>query len=115
MAKKPHEPSPSHAAPEAILPAAGDKTQDATSGPGPAAAEPRLRQGNAPLCPYCSKKDEKGKIVEPVVCQSQRSDAFFTRYYCPTEGCPYTEKVARPQIQQRIRQQEASEQDYSAR
>jgi hypothetical protein len=110
MAKKPIDHNP----PEAILPAA-ETSPAADAAPASPDSEPRLRQGNAPICPYCSKKNEKGEIIEPVMCKSVRSDAFFTRYYCPTEGCPFSEKVARPQIRQRVRQQEASEQDFSAR
>ncbi len=53
------------------------------------ADERRGRQpaGQAPMCPYCN-----------VVCESKRSEPFFTRYYCPKEGCSFSQKVPRPTI-----------------
>jgi hypothetical protein len=87
-------------------------TADSESGVAP--DEPRGRQGNAPLCPYCSKKDDKGQVIEPVLCKSARSDPFFTRYYCPN-GCGYSEKVPRPQLAQRVERVRAAEEDFSAR
>lgn len=67
--------------------------------------EKRLRQNlPPPECPY-----------HHVPCESNRSDPFFTRYYCPTQGCSYSQKVPRPKIEERIRRAEAEEQDFSTR
>ena len=75
--------------------------------------EKRLRQ-NAPqpLCPYCSKPGS------PVACKSNRSELYFTRYYCPTDGCTYSMKVPKPKrnMQEDIRRSQRNEDDgYSAR
>lgn len=72
------------------------------------AEAPRDRQpadGRAkPQCPYCSKpaipagKAPDGKAVpaKVVLCEAKGGSAFFTRYYCPTKGCSYSEKRQRP-------------------
>lgn len=62
--------------------------------------QPRARQSSAPFCPYHKKTR----------CVSRRSDQFFTRYYCPEEGCSFSIKIPRP----RIRPAE-EEQDFAAR
>lgn len=65
----------------------------------------RLRQ-NAPIkcCPY--HKDVK--LV------SNRSETYFTRYYCTHPGCNYSEKVPKPQLQQILKREEENE-GFSAR
>ena len=68
---------------------------------------PRGRQSAAPDCPRCSTDEKR------VRCVARRSDAFFTRYYCPTEGCPFSLKVARPSL--RGRRQEPDEERFAAR
>lgn len=122
MAKKTN-PAPADsisAAPPA--PPADEGTSDTPSAPGETAApaesadkspEPRLRQGNAPLCPYCTKKNGEGKILKTVVCKSVHSEAFFTRYQCPTPGCPFQQKIARQNIAQRLAASQPE--DFSAR
>lgn len=90
------------------------KSPDRPLGLGPAAAEakpedakpaekadgPVLRQNApAPICPY-----------HKVPCASNRSDPFFTRYYCPEADCSYSQKVPRP----RARPVQDGE-DFSAR
>ncbi len=57
----------------------------------PAAEAPLLPQADKPECPYC-----KGP------CTANRSEPYFTRYYCPTRGCTYSVKVPRPRIQERL-------------
>lgn len=67
------------------------------------------RQTNpAPLCPYCSKPDA------PVVTKSNRSDPYFTYYYCPNDRCSFSQKQPRPALL-RTMQKKADEEDYSAR
>ena len=89
--------------------------------PDAAGDESRLRQGNAPACPYCSKAAKAAKDGEPaedaitVICESKRSDPYFTRYYCPTTGCGFAVKVPRPQLRDRLRRAEAAGEDFSAR
>lgn len=68
-------------------------------------ADGRLRQNlPAPECPY-----------HHVACKSNHSDPCFTRYYCPTPGCTYSQKVPRPRLAQLVRRREALEEDFSAR
>lgn len=100
MAKKadsqPPQPSILNPEPE------GTEAQEATpkaQGPMPD-VQPRARQSSAPFCPYHKKTR----------CVSRRSDQFFTRYYCPEEGCSFSIKIPRP----RIRPAE-EEQDFAAR
>jgi hypothetical protein len=81
-----------------------DKTNES-----PASSEPTGgRQSNAPVCPNCSEPEE------PVLCKSNRSDPFFTRYYCPND-CGFSVKVARPDLRKRVDQAAAAEDDFSAR
>lgn len=76
---------------------------------GEAPAEKRGRQNlPAPICPYCT-----ALTGAPVVCESNRSDPFFTRYYCPTADCTFSQKVARPQIEKAIADHDRE--DFSAR
>lgn len=104
--KKPTEDQPAQAV---------DDTQSGDNGqanaPGPVddvdqvpaiAAQPRGRQTAAPLCPYHKKH-----------CVAKRSDAYFTRYYCPVVGCQYMVKQPRPQLATRLHAEEAE--DFSAR
>ena len=101
MARKPADTKPASAA----------DTNAASESSEPGSSEPeRLRQGNAPPCPYCSKEGKP-----PVMCVSQRSDPYFTRYYCPTEGCNFAVKVPRPQLRDRLRRAQEDEKDFSAR
>lgn len=70
-----------------------------------APAGDRPRQGELEInCPYHGER-----------CKANRSEAMFTRYYCPVKGCNYTQKVARPDIQKRLRRQRDQEEDFSAR
>ena len=65
----------------------------------------RLRQNApAPMCPY-----------HKCACESKRSEPFFTRYYCPTERCTYSQKVPRPDVRARLSRARAQESDHSAR
>ncbi len=74
----------------------------------PAAEEPkgkdqkRARQSAAPFCPYHKKTR----------CKANRSDVFFTRYYCPEEGCTFSVKQPRPEMPSRLH---AQQDDHSAR
>ena len=79
-----------------------------TPDPPPTPAAERGRQGNAPACPYCSKF---GTVV---LCESNRSEAYFTRYYCPTKGCGFSLKVPRPDLEGRLRRDRQAD-DFSAR
>lgn len=70
----------------------------------PAAADqPRGRQSHQPTCPYHK---------EP--CVARHTSTFFTYYYCKVEGCPYSEKQARPNMPTR-RHQADQQGDHSAR
>ena len=66
------------------------------------APPPRGRQTAAPLCPYHKKH-----------CVAKRSDAYFTRYYCPVKGCSFMVKQPRPQLANRLYAEQAE--DFSAR
>lgn len=66
-------------------------------------ADERARQGNAPFC--TTHKD--------VRCESKHSDPFFTRYYCPVEGCRFSLKISRPNPKQKPPPE--PEEDFSAR
>lgn len=68
------------------------------------AESPRARQTSQPFCPY--HKD--------VRCKSRNSGAFFTRYYCPVDGCTFSVKLPRPEIGQRTREAD-EEEGFSAR
>lgn len=70
----------------------------------PVQTERRARQGIAPYCPY--HKESR--------CESRRSEALFTRYYCPVDGCGFAVKVPRPNIAQRMARME-EDGDFSAR
>lgn len=85
-------PTPPGAAP----PPSAEPTKDAERG--------RQSDDRRPLCPYHHKP-----------CTAQRSDAFFTRYYCTEEGCTFSTKVARPQILQRVRQAEERDRERPPR
>lgn len=63
-------------------------------------AEGQVLRQNAPppVCPYCN-----------VACESNRSDPFFTRYYCPTAGCSFSTKVPRPRVEERLRRDRDNE------
>lgn len=87
MAKKAHHDK--QAAPEAKQPAPAGETPPADPG--------------VPVCPYHRKP-----------CGAGRSDAFFTRYYCPEADCRFSAKVARPALAQRIARDRDGDQ-YSAR
>ena len=89
--------------PKADSPEPKPAVPDVPNPPPPA----RGRQSAAPVCPYCSTKDK------PVRCVSKGSSSFFTRYYCPTEGCSFSIKVARPSL--RRRQQRPDQEDFAAR
>jgi hypothetical protein len=71
----------------------------------------RLRQGAAPVCPYC--KNEKNEPFQ--VCKSQGSTPYYTRYKCPTTGCPFRQQIPRLKIAQRVAAATEAEQDFSAR
>jgi len=97
--KRPTTPATLGADPQQVDPGSQETAASAESG-----EEKRLRQNlPPPVCPY-----------HRVECRSNRSDPLFTRYYCPTAGCTYSAKVARPVIDQVLRRQEARE-DFSAR
>ena len=96
MAKK-TEAAPRDAAAKDVL---GMEGGDPTVTNGEARAE-------APICPYCA-----------VPCKANRTEPLFTRYYCPTAGCTYSQKVVRPEWQKRLsrqRQKEEAKTDFSAR
>jgi hypothetical protein len=65
--------------------------------------EPRLRQSAAPLCPY-----------HGVRCESKRSEPYFTRYYCPEDGCSYSQKLPKPGMAERL-QRDRDQEGHSAR
>lgn len=65
---------------------------------------PRARQSAAPMCPYHQKTR----------CVSKRSDPYFTRYYCPEEGCTFLAKIPRPNLPTRLHAEE-QQGDHSAR
>lgn len=66
----------------------------------PKADLPRGRQSNQPTCPYHGQR-----------CKAGSSSPWFTRYYCPVEGCSYSEKVQRPALSAQL----GEEEDFSAR
>ena len=91
--------------------AADSRTDEAASAETPKGSKPtakpkakpkRLRQSKQPFCPYHRK----------VRCKAGRSDQFFTRYYCPEEGCTFSQKVPRPRRPEDV---EAEQEDFSAR
>lgn len=106
-----HDPA-EQAKPLGLAPGAGAPAPDiaaADTAAGDAsdqAAEPKRARQPASLvvtCPYHKCK-----------CKSNRSDPFFTRYYCPEKGCTYSQKVPRPQMIERV--EAAEDQDrFSAR
>lgn len=71
----------------------------------PPASAGRQQPSDERRCPYHKN----------VKLTANRSEPFFTRYYCPVDGCTYSEKVPRPDIKQRAQQAQDAEQDYSAR
>ena len=73
-------------------------------------ADAKLRQGHEPPCPYC--KDEDGN---PVITKAGKTEAFFTRYYCPADACTFVVKVPRPDLKARLDRDNAAEADFSAR
>lgn len=80
-----------------------DEAQPAPEAAPEAAPEsPRARQSAAPECPY-----HPGTVTK-----SRNSSPFFTRYYCPIKGCPFSVKVPRPNMRTRLH---AEDEDYSAR
>jgi hypothetical protein len=83
--------------------------EPAVNPPAPKEARPKRQQAAArsdkPECPYCK-----------CACESNRSEPYFTRYYCPNKGCNYSVKVPRPNMQQRLAADRAAEQGgFSAR
>lgn len=66
------------------------------------------RQGDKhrPRCPNCS---QEGNVV---LCTAKSTQALFTYYACPN-GCGYTEKRARPDMQERIRRQQQTDEDQA--
>ncbi|HUX14959.1 MAG TPA: hypothetical protein VMW52_00715 [Phycisphaerae bacterium] len=66
------------------------------------APDARGRQSAAPECPY-----HKGTRTV-----SRNSNSYFTRYYCPVEGCPFMIKQPRPQMRTRLSRED---EDFSAR
>lgn len=64
----------------------------------------RGRQSAAPTCPYCK-----------VRCRANGSSPFFTRYYCFEVGCNYSEKVARPKLQESMTRKPQEEEIGAAR
>lgn len=72
------------------------------AGETPPKTKPRGRQSAAPECPYHKKRTKAGN-----------STGFFTRYYCPVEGCPFSIKISRPRPKNRPA--EAKPSDFSAR
>jgi hypothetical protein len=58
----------------------------------------RGRQGsaNVPIC-HCG---------EPA--RARHSEPYFTRYYCKAGACNFSAKVARPDLQARLRRDDAS-------
>ncbi len=94
-------------------PGAGKKNKKAAATP-KVKAEP-LGIDEPPDAPAAAEGEVKGERTrqtnEPPTCpihkepmKSKGSDPYFTRYYCPhKDGCTYSEKVARPAMQQRIR------------
>lgn len=76
----------------------------AIDSPGEAAGKPP-RQSNAPVCPNCHVPTRAAK-------SSQVGNSFFTYYRCPT--CPYSAKVPRKSLKQRLADQQADER-FSAR
>jgi hypothetical protein len=84
---------------------------------GPAAAggkvKPPAPPEHAPMnaliitCPYCGQR-----------CASNKSSPLFTRYYCPTTGCSYSQKVPKKEIAERInrqRRRDDNDKGFSAR
>ncbi len=61
--------------------------------------QPLAPQSDKPVCPYCK-----------VSCRSNRSEPYFTRYYCPERGCTYSVKVPRPRMQERLASDRQAEQ-----
>jgi hypothetical protein len=106
MAKK-TEPAPRDAASKDVLGMEGrDPTAESGDGRSPTAESGEAR-AEAPICPYCA-----------VPCKANRTEPLFTRYYCPTVGCTYSQKVVRPEWQKRLsrqRQKEEAKTDFSAR
>lgn len=80
----------------------------AASKPPEASAEESkpLRQNlPAPYCPYHKEVQTK----------ANRSEPFFTRYYCPVKGCNFSQKVQREDLAKRVRRERDAEADFSAR
>lgn len=73
--------------------------------------KPRQSPEERPKCPYCSKD---GKVV---LCKATSTRAAFTYYACPND-CGYSEKKARPQINQMLKRQRDQDENnagFSAR
>lgn len=69
-------------------------------------AETATRQRDVVIfCPYHPELQLK----------ANRTEAYFTRYYCPDGACGYSQKVPRPDLQQRLERAKAAENDFSAR
>lgn len=80
---------------DAALPTSGETL--------PPSGEMLRQNAPAPECPY-----------HKVPCESNRSEPFFTRYYCPEPGCSYSQKVPRQRLAELARRRD-EEEGFSAR
>lgn len=100
------------AAPAALGPAGDASPREALdeSGPTKPALPPRGRQSTSPKSP-----DRPICQYHQVPMEAGRSEAFFTRYYCPVEGCNNMRKQPRPEAAAQMREKQFGDEDFSAR
>ena len=127
MSKLKAKPEPMMIAPRSLVPSVAEAASLPADAGSVGHGEPRGRQtASPPECPYCSKpatpKTADGPAMPAVVvvCVANKSEPFFTRYYCPNRtvkdiACPYSEKVPRPEMQRRMDQAAGREENFSAR
>lgn len=61
-------------------------------------AGPEREYGTAPFAPECARCKGQGREVK---CVCRRTSGPIAFYYCPTPGCRFSIKVARPQRERR--------------
>ena len=65
---------------------------------------PKQPENTTRACPY-----------HKLLLRANKTEALFTRYYCPEEGCTYSEKVPRKSIRQQSEQAQNDQENFSAR